>query len=347
MMPRALRRAAIALTTVLALVGLALSTAGLSKNQFSAQLTTQIGDYWTLLFAASPIEQNSTYAYVQYATNAQSLCNSLTIFQSLSTAGSVHDRVLLVPKEWAKHMSTLDMPSAGELSVKHLFTQAIRLGVRLKFVDVISIHSADSTWQAGFTKFLSFNQTEYDRVVIMDSDGMVLGNLDDVFTEVPSTYDVAMPYAYWLRGEKDLLSAQFIVLKPAAKYLDYLMDIVATKKRTDYDMEIINYAFKNESYVLPHQRYDLLTGEFRTARDGHANFLENITAVWDAQAALDNALYVHFSDYPLPKPWVEVGNIAVADVEPKCPADDPGCAESVIWHGLYRQFREQEQAVCY
>ena len=66
------------------------------------------------------------------------------------------------------------------------------------------------TWVNNYTKILAFNQTQYDRVLCLDADGVVLQHMDSLFS-MPSS-PVAMPRAYWL---EDTLSSQLILLEPS------------------------------------------------------------------------------------------------------------------------------------
>jgi len=52
------------------------------------------------------------------------------------------------------------------------------------------------TWSDSYTKLLAFNQTQYDRVLSLDSDSTVLKPMDELFL-LPDC-PVAMPRAYWL-----------------------------------------------------------------------------------------------------------------------------------------------------
>ncbi|KAJ4348280.1 uncharacterized protein N0V89_009652 [Didymosphaeria variabile] len=67
-------------------------------------------------------------------------------------------------------------------------------------------------------------------------------------------------------------------------------------------MELVNDRFEQSAMVLPHRPYALLTGEFR--RSNHSAYLGNTFEAWDPEKVLKEAKLVHFSDWPLPKPWI-------------------------------------------
>ena len=110
--------------------------------------------------------------------------------------------------------------------------------------------------------------------------------------------------------------------------------------------------------VLPHRQYGLITGEFRAA--DHDNFLGNDYEVWDPEKVLREASLVHFSDWPLPKPWVMWPWNLVGEMMPKCKTSASGegaaeegqrggktdCRDRDIWKGLYDDFRKRRKDIC-
>jgi hypothetical protein len=107
----------------------------------------------------------SRYAYIQYVTDSTYLCNSLMIFESLHRLGSKAERLMMYPNEWS---TSLESPHA-ELLRKARDEH----DVRLQPVQ-IQRFEGDITWGESFTKLLAFNQTQYQRVISLDSDANVL-----------------------------------------------------------------------------------------------------------------------------------------------------------------------------
>ena len=109
----------------------------------------------------------SRFAYVQYVTNSAYLCNSLMIFESLHRLGSRAEKVMMYPKDWSADDSSTSSDS-------YLLRKARdEYKVHLQPIEVQQ-KSSDPTWGASFTKLLAFNQTQYDRVLSLDSDATVL-----------------------------------------------------------------------------------------------------------------------------------------------------------------------------
>jgi alpha-N-acetylglucosamine transferase len=115
----------------------------------------------------------SKYAYIQYVTNPTYLCNSLMIFESLHRLGSKGERLMLYPEEWSVDSESSD---AGLLRKAR-----DNYKVKLQPVQIQSL-GEDITWSESFTKLLAFNQTQFERVISLDSDANVLQVKDVPYT---------------------------------------------------------------------------------------------------------------------------------------------------------------------
>ncbi|KAI6798868.1 glycosyltransferase family 8 protein [Hortaea werneckii] len=271
------------------------------------------------------------FAYCTYATAPDHLCNSVMLLESLHRAEAKADRLLLYSNQWSVE------DDSAEASL--LRKARDQYDVKLQPIGIWQLDSVeDLTWAAGFTKLLSFNQTQYKRVLSLDSDGTVLRSMDELFL-TPSA-PVAMPRAYWL---KDTLNAQMALVQPSEAAFAAIQKQIARRVATDYDMEIINAVYGDSCAVLPHRPYTLLSGEFRNI--DHTAYLGNKDEAWDAERQIRQAKYVHFSDWPLPKPWQTHADDMLQDLMPKC-GGSADCAERKIWLRLYEDFRERRESVC-
>ena len=259
----------------------------------------------------------SRYAYSLYATSSPYLCNAVMVFEALSRLGSKADRVLFYPQEW-----DLEIESASDRDSQLLVISRDRYDVKL--IPVKIPQADDDAWNGSFTKFMAWGQTQYDRVLHLDSDVTLLKHLDELF--MLSSAPVAMLRAYCtyiselllltprssanpeicvgrLPSVKQLTSL-FILLEPDELEMQQLMlaarpDI---RQKDEYDMEILNRLYGDSAMILPHRQYGLLSGEFRL--DNHRNYLGSSLEKWDPERVLREASLVHFSDWPLPKPWI-------------------------------------------
>lgn len=106
----------------------------------------------------------SQYAYAQYVTNEAYLCNSMMIFESLRRLGARASLLMMYPENWMV---------ANETGAGRLLVQAREYGVRLMPI-AVQHFDGENIWADSFTKLLAFNQTEYKRVLSLDSDATVL-----------------------------------------------------------------------------------------------------------------------------------------------------------------------------
>ena len=195
-----------------------------------------------------------------------------------------------------------------------------------------------SNWAESYTKLQAFKQTQYSRLIAIDSDSLLLGSLDELFFVPPAT--AVMPRAYWL--SKATMSSHVMVLTPSAEAYQRVEDIMERRAgKGFYDMEIMNALFGSTCEVIP-PSYALLTGEFKNI--DHAHFLSSQSGrVWNPRDALKQAKMVHFSDSPLPKPWVATDEKIFA-AKPDCSfhaEQGEECREQQIWLDLYKRFREK------
>lgn len=309
----------------------------------------------------------SRYAYSQYATDQHYLCNSLMVFDSLQKLGSSADRLLFYPKTWDTEIAN----SVDRVS-QLLVMARDKYHVKLQPVDIYTLkretEDQQETWDASINKLYAWNYGEYDRVMHLDSDITLLQNIDELFfLPLSKGSPVAMPRAYWTlneaasRGGGTRLTSLVIVLKPLADESKYLWDAAAGLDDNSYaslahnslfDMELLNTRYTNNAITIPHRPFALVTGEFRRkGSHNHTHYLGNSFEPWDAHAAIKEAKLVHFSDWPLPKPWIMWPMNLLRDIRPECEIhsgtpEEEGCENRKVWLDLYDDFRKRRKAVC-
>lgn len=251
--------------------------------------------------------QWSDFAYLQYVTNANYLCNSLMILDALHRSETKADRVMMYPEDW--HVSE-DNTTDDSTESKLLAKARDSYQVKLVPIQVQSFEKGDTTWRESFTKLLAFNQTQYKRVISLDSDAIVREHMDELFL-LPSSA-VAMPRAYWL--DQPFLSSQSVVIEPSAREWHRVQQFM-NRNDSGFDMDILNTLYKDTCIIIPHRRYDLITAEFRSHT--HEKYL-GADETWDGAKALEEAKFVRFSDWPMPKPWRQALKSEIEEHQPKC-----------------------------
>ncbi|CBF73648.1 predicted protein [Aspergillus nidulans FGSC A4] len=216
--------------------------------------------YWTT-------EQEETrFAYVQYATNFDYLCNA---------PGTSREQIALT-------------------RIRQQYPH-----VKLRPVWVLSTSNGDPTWHKSLTKFYAFDLTECIRVLVLDSDSMVLNNMDHYFLS-------SRP-----RGQPNKNTFERIIEE--------------ARSSDAFDMEVLN--------------------RLRVSHQGPPPVpFRGQDAEWNATVEVSRAYLVHFSDWPLPKPWLphsqsqwEAALPEFRDGEEYAETPDrPRCAERFTWTGFMR-----------
>ncbi len=283
----------------------------------------------------------SHYAYSQYATDSAYLCNAVMVFEALSRLGSKADRILFYPEEW-----DLDISSSTDRDSQLLVKAREYYNVKLIPVDILK--TGDEAWHGSFSKFFAWGQTQYERILHLDSDVTVLKHLDELFM-LPRA-PVAMTRAYWELPHTRKLTSHFVLLQPSETEYQRLMAASRPDNRPQghLGMEILNRFYGDSAMVLPHQQYGILSGEFRAL--DHSKFLGNSYDKWNADRTFREASLIHFSDWPLPKPWIMWPHKLIGELIPKCYSDRglevQHCKEKEIWLDLYDDFRKRRKDIC-
>lgn len=184
--------------------------------------------------------------------------------------------------------------------------------------------------------------------------------MDHYFDSPPAR--IALPRAYWLMDDIGSevtgplkLGSHVMLIEPDLQTYGRIINKI--NETRSFDMEIVNYLFGSSAMVLPHRGLALLSGEFRTSH--HLRYLgEGDDGTWDADKEFADSHLVHFSDWPLSKPWLRRSVDAWEEALPGC-ADrvEQGrndsermatvdCPDRRIWVGLYGEYDTRREKVC-
>jgi len=195
-------------------------------NSVHAYINSSVGDP-----AQSSTIVNSKFAYGFYAVREQHLIAALVNVNRLRKMSTTKaDFVILTNVK-----TNLNIPNDVRL------TQYTRL------------RSPTGYYADCFTKLIFFNMTQYERVIFLDVDVLVLKPLDALFglPEVP----IASPIAYWL--DPPMFTAAFLVIKPNITLFDvFVKKIDDIMKVNLFDMDLLNFFYRhkmdnNERYIYP------------------------------------------------------------------------------------------------
>ncbi|KGO47716.1 hypothetical protein PEX1_092410 [Penicillium expansum] len=283
----------------------------------------------------------SRFAYTQYVTNTAYLCNSVMLFETLHRLNSKPDRVMMYPSEFPLDGNNTEPES------RLLRKARDEYNVKLVPIKVQSRGSPRDTWAASFTKLLAFNQTQYQRVLNLDSDSTVLQSLDELFLMPPCP--LGLPRAYWLDPNERVQTSSLLLIQPSHFEFDRITTAINNASPSEHDMEIVNTLYKDSALIIPHRPWTLLTGEFRG--ENHTTYLGNDQEVWNPDEVASEAKFLHFSDWPVPKPWIEAPQEIIEKEQPRCrfnakSGQKDDCRNRDYWLGFYADFAKRRADVC-
>lgn len=201
--------------------------------------------------------------------------------------------------------------------------------------------------------------------------------------------------AHKFDNPRNFFANHVMVVTPSRTTFDHIMKYVYNpihwsltnrkklRKKSEYDMEILNKYLDNELAkgninvgILPHRVYGVLTGEFR--EPWHERFVvepqylpfikKRSNRGWDPIKMLQKIKLIHFSDSPIPKPWemengedeyeqpystkliyCKTGNMTeyhakYTHFKPRL-VDD--CDSVGIWNWFRKQFNKEKEGIWY
>lgn len=191
----------------------------------------------------------SPYAYVFYATQAEYACSVLINIDRLNNLFHTRHRIIVLVK-----------PTIGSEYLS-LFTAQNATVIPY---EPPPLYDNDSTYYADvLLKLVGFRLHQYvpslKRVLILDSDQIVLQSLDHVFS-LPAV-DIAAPRAYW-QGSFGFTSA-FLLVTLSDRLWDRVELGLQNINDDTFDMDLLNKMFGETTMILPGD-YCTLNSEWET-----------------------------------------------------------------------------------
>lgn len=285
------------------------------------------------------IRAKDDYAIVLYATDRQYLCNTLINVVRLRNYGTKAQLIVLLPEPF------LDAKQGTPIAriVKALLLQDVVL--EPIFLERSGLRVDDVTYEHSLQK-LEILRIRSKRLLYFDSDGLILRRPDHLFAHTPEA-DLTLPEAYYatqhLKEDKLLFSSAFMLIKPSLNLYRKAQKLVQERRTDDFDMEIINKLTHDNTIsntTLPYRGNILLTGLFRD----HSSYSRNER--WDPEKEWSEASYIHFSDSPIPKPWIDDRGVRFAQHGPKCLGGGLDCPDVKIWRAVHNAFKDEMRVLC-
>ncbi|KAL8811934.1 MAG: hypothetical protein Q9200_001402 [Gallowayella weberi] len=306
----------------------------------------------------------SRFAYIQYATNKPYLCNSIMLFEALHRLGGRAERLLMYPSKF--HLTGEDGTESQSWENGLLRKARDEYNVKLKPIEVVARDSNEpkqATWAESYTKLLAFNQTQYARVLHLDSDATVLQTMDELFLLPP--VPLAMPRAYWMNASDRVMSSQLLLIKPSKLEFPRVPRAIEGSSPNEFDMDLVKNHYRDNALILPHRPYNMLMAEYRNTGN-HKAYMGSEEEPFDPEKALKEAKFLHFSDWPVPKvkslslyipttmltykqPWLPTADHLQKTMPPCIPVSNTNntdCRQQKMWLGFYDDFAQRRKAVC-
>jgi len=224
------------------------------------------------------------YAYITLANNEGYAKGAVALAMSLLEAGSLYPLLVLVTKEVPQ--STINALEIIGCMVYE--TELINLPPEL------SLQTA--RWGPAFTKFLAWKQIEYSKLIFMDSDLLVLKNVDGLFdasNTLLATVDADASSCNFQPERLELINSGVLVLTPSLHMFTRL--ILTLHNKTFLARGVIN----DQDVVVNTMPWEGLPYPTYGAQVTHCECSD--VRLWD----LENTKIIHFTAglRKLPKPW--------------------------------------------
>lgn len=320
------------LTPLLVLLFFTIGDVSIADDDVSLpQLTTDVDD---------PTIDWTKVAHVQYAASLEDLCKAVMLFSELKEVFSLAMRVLLYPNTWS-------INADNSSSTKYAETAPIALLLNRAVEEFhVVLNPTDTIWKKPYTNLLAYNLTQFDRVIVLGYDSIVLNSMDELFFLPPAP--LAMPYVYWSKPPGWRLSNQIMVIQPSPTEFERIERAVHGAAEGHTDMDLVQKLYKRSLIRLPQRPYHILTEEFRLREREHSKYLGASGERWNTREIILETKLVHLFDSTIPNPPV-ASNVTWKHYKPRCfpvAYRKTDCSCRNAWSKFYSNYHNRGKNVC-
>lgn len=204
------------------------------------------------------------YVYLTALTNERYIPGVMALARSLHEVKSEHPLAIMIPAEQSESLGAAlrdygipDIPGTFLLPKENIRLEEIGMVVDDKY----------SYWRDSFFKLRAAGCTEYDKIILLDCDQMVVKNIDHLFEKPAFTATTCGRCVHddWLN-----LSAGLLVLEPSRelheKLISLILPCIEQKKEKGLqagDQDVFNRAFpdwRNRPELYLHEKYNICWG---------------------------------------------------------------------------------------
>jgi alpha-N-acetylglucosamine transferase len=186
---------------------------------------------------------NQQYAYVFYSTSDDYFCSAIVnIYRLLKLNMNNHIDIIIL--------------HTNDIEVKEYLFLADN---RIKLFKIVpwTKSNFNAYYTEVFNKLAIFNLTQYERIIYMDSDSIIINNIDRLFY-IDDQIEFAAPPDYWDEtAPPGVFTSAMMIIKPSEKRFKQLKELSIEfseklyKGRQMYDMDLLNLAFVNQTTIMP------------------------------------------------------------------------------------------------
>lgn len=166
-----------------------------------------------------------------------------------------------------------------------------KFNIKYKLINSITYNSNKKMerWNNSFDKLNVFNLTEYNKLIYLDSDLLILNNIDNLFEINRFTMVPDIPF------NKEKFNSALMIVIPDNNIYKALIELTDTmnESNTDYvgDQTIINEYYKDKNVIT-------LDKEYNTMKSLHLD--NDKYTSYEVTKDVDNPVIIHYINQPKP-----------------------------------------------
>ena len=201
------------------------------------------------------------YSYVTLLTNDSYVYGVALLVESMSRVNTYYPLHVLINDE----VSAASIEILDQLGVTHELVSTIPTPPDIYQHNLNFEPNVAATWRNCWTKFHIFNLTQFDKIVFLDADILILKNLDHLFNCPHMTSCLDGEYFNLWPGW-DHFNSGCIVIEPSQKLFDDILNFANNLKEPELpeyiiaDQEVLNLYFKNwptQTHLHLNKYYDI------------------------------------------------------------------------------------------
>ena len=202
--------------------------------------------------------------YITALTNERYIPGVMALARSLHEVGTKYDLAVMIPSEKADAL-TAALRDYGVLDIPGVFILP-RENIQLEEMDSV-VEKEYSYWRDSFFKLQAAGCTEYDKIILLDCDQMVVKNIDHLFD---APHFTATTCGRCVHEDWRGLSAGLLVLEPSTALHERLISLIVPaiefkkeKGQQAGDQDVFKMAFpewRDRPDLYIHEKYNICWG---------------------------------------------------------------------------------------